>query len=306
MKILLTGSTGMVGRNLLTNNEFIKCDLLIPQRSELDLTDYNATVDFIRTNQPDLIVHAAAKVGGIAANISEPTDFLTVNLDISKNVILAAKECLVTKLLNIGSSCIYPRNAKNPLKEECLLKGEIEPTNEGYALAKIIALKLCEYIRTEDSMFQYKTIIPCNLYGKYDSFDLNNSHLIPAIIMKIYNAKQMNCKHIDIWGDGKARREFMYAEDFADFIVKGIREFDKLPNIMNVGLGYDFSIDEYYKYTAKIIGYNGSFQYDKLKPVGMRQKLVNISKLNNFGWKSSTKIEDGIDNTYKYFLDNLN
>ena len=305
MKILLTGSTGMVGRNLLRNNEFVKYDLLIPQRSELDLTDYNATVNFIRANKPDLIVHAAAKVGGIAANIAEPTDFLTVNLDISKNLILAAKECSVTKLLNIGSSCIYPRNAKNPLKEKDLLKGEIEPTNEGYALAKIIALKLCEYIRKENSMFQYKTIIPCNLYGKYDNFDLNNSHLIPAIIMKIYNAKEMNLKHIDIWGDGKARREFMYAEDFADFIVKAIRKFEKLPNMINVGLGYDFSIDEYYKFTAKVIGYRGSFHYDKLKPIGMRQKLVNISKLNNFGWKFSTKIEDGINKTYKYYLDNL-
>jgi GDP-L-fucose synthase len=301
MKIFLTGGNGMVGKNILHFSQANKYDFLHPTSKELDLKNYNAVNDYIKLHKPDFIIHAAGFVGGIQANIANPVKFLTENLAIGKNIILAAKENNVKQFMNLSSSCMYPRNAKNPLSEELILQGELEPTNEGYALSKIITTRLCEYIHKEDSTFLYKTIIPCNLYGKYDKFSPEHSHMVPAVIKKIYEAKVSNQNQIDIWGDGLSRREFMYVEDLADFIFYAIANFEKMPQNINVGLGFDYTINEYYQTIAKVIGFEGTFVHDLSKPVGMRQKLIDNSKLTQFGWEHSTSLETGIEKTVDYF-----
>ena len=196
---------------------------------------------------------------------------------------------------------MYPRNAQNPLSEDLILKGELEPTNEGYAIAKIMTTRLCEYINREDDSFNYKTIIPCNLYGRHDKYESIHSHMIPAVIKKIHDAKIKNIGEIDIWGDGKARREFMYAGDLAGFIIYAITNFSKMPQNINVGLGHDFTINEYYQIIADIIGYEGKFIHDLTKPIGMKQKLIDVTKLNEFGWQYKTSLVAGIEKTYEYY-----
>lgn len=301
MKIFVTGANGMVGRNIVEHPNMFKHVLLTPNSKELDLLDSSSVSNFIVTNKPDFIIHCAGKVGGIQANIAQPVDFLVENMDMGRNVIMGAKKAGVKKLINMSSSCMYPRKAQNPLSEELILQGELEPTNEGYALAKIMATRLCEYIHRENSSYQYKTIIPCNLYGKYDKFDPKHSHMIPAVIKKIVDAKRENKKIIDIWGDGEARREFMYAEDLADFVYYAIENFDKMPQNINVGLGHDYTINEYYKVIAKAIGFDGEFVHDLSKPIGMKQKLIDDTKLKAFGWRYKTSLEDGIQKTLSYY-----
>jgi GDP-L-fucose synthase len=197
---------------------------------------------------------------------------------------------------------MYPRDALNPLSEDLILKGELEPTNEGYALAKVTSTRLCEYISKEDSNKLYKTVIPCNLYGRFDKFDPNHSHMIPAVIRKIDEAKKNQQVEIDIWGDGEARREFMYAEDLAEFIYYALDNFATMPQNLNVGLGTDFTINEYYQAVAKVVGYTGRFTHDLSKPVGMKQKLIDDSKLKTFGWSYKTSLEAGIKKTYDFYL----
>lgn len=303
MRILITGSSGMVGRNLIEYafERQLPYKLLTPSSRQLNLLDYTLVERYLAESRPDMIVHAAGVVGGIQANIRNPVKFLVSNTDMARNLIVAAKVTGIKSLLNIGSSCMYPRGAPNPLKEECILKGELEPTNEGYALAKIFAAKLCEYISSSNSEYAFKTIIPCNLYGRWDNFDENSSHMIPAVIRKLHEAKTAGASFIDIWGDGSARREFMYAGDLADFIFECIKQFDKLPSLMNVGLGSDFSINDYYRVVAKVVGYSCDFQNDLSKPVGMTQKLVDINKLSDFGWSHSTQLENGIQKTYEFY-----
>lgn len=301
MKILITGSTGMVGRNILENKDISKFDLLIPNSKELNLLNYDAVDRYIKKNKPDFIIHTAGKVGGIQANIAHPVSFLVENLDMGRNIIMAAKNNEVKNLINLSSSCMYPREAKNPLSEDLILKGELEPTNEGYAIAKIMSTRLCEYINKEDGSFNYKTIIPCNLYGRYDKFESKHSHMLPAVIKKIHEAKINNHNQIDIWGDGKARREFMYAGDLADFIIYAIQNFSKMPQNINVGLGHDYTINEYYQIIADVIGYEGEFIHDLTKPIGMNQKLIDDTKLKEFGWKYKTSLVEGIENTYEYY-----
>ena len=278
MKVLITGSSGMVGKNLVeyaSLNQLPHC-LITPTSQQLNLLDSVSVENYLSVHQPDFIVHAAGIVGGIQANIDNPIKFLVENTDMAKNLILGAKNAGVKSLLNIGSSCMYPKNAKNPLAESSILAGELEPTNEGYALAKIYAAKLCEYIANEDSRYSYKTIIPCNIYGRWDKFDQNSSHMIPAVISKIHAAKLSGQKQVNIWGNGLARREFMYAADLADLIFRCIGRFDEVPSIMNVGLGRDYSINDYYRVIAKVVGYDGDFRNDLSKPVGMKQKLVDV------------------------------
>ena len=302
MKILLTGSTGMVGKNILEHKNSKLFHLLTPTSKELNILNFADVDNYICMHAPDLIIHAAGKVGGIQANKAHPISFLVENMDLGRNIIIAAKKNNVKKLINLSSSCIYPRDAINPLNEDLILKGELEPTNEGYAIAKIFAQRLTEYIKREDISFNYKTIIPCNLYGKYDKFEPSHSHMLPAVIWKIHKAKLNKLSTVEIWGDGEARREFMYATDFADLIWYSVMNFEKMPDLMNVGLGQDFSINQYYRVIANVIGYNGSFVHDLTKPVGMQQKLVNIKKLNEFGWENKYTLEKGIKLTYDFFL----
>ncbi|MFY9239126.1 MAG: NAD-dependent epimerase/dehydratase family protein, partial [Roseovarius sp.] len=234
LKILLTGGNGMVGRNLQDHVAAQNYDLLAPTRADLDLMNSDATAAYITQSAPDLIIHAAGKVGGIQANIAAPVDFLDINSMIGRNVIMGAKAAGTPRLINLASSCMYPALGKNPLQEDSILTGALEPTNEGYALAKILAMRLCDYI-SRNSEFSYKTLIPCNLYGPYDTFTPGASHLLPAVIAKVHAAKRDSDPSVEIWGDGTARREFMYAGDAADGIWHAVKNFDTLPNVMNLG-----------------------------------------------------------------------
>ena len=292
----------MVGSNILEHPLASEWDFVAPGSRELDLANFDATRRFIAKVQPDVVIHCAGLVGGIQANIARPVDFLVVNVDLGRNVILAAREAGVRKLLNLASSCMYPREAQNPLGEELILRGELEPTNEGYAIAKIFATRLCEYICRETPDKQYKTLIPCNLYGRHDKFDPKHSHLIPAIIHKIHQAKAAGLPSVEIWGDGMARREFMYAGDLSDAVLHGLSDFDKLPGLINIGLGHDHSINDYYRTAAGVIGWTGEFVHDTSKPVGMKQKLVNIAKQEQWGWKPGKSLREGIELSYAYYL----
>ena len=300
----------MVGQNILDHPLAVNYDILAPSSDELDLRDSFATQKFIRDTNPDIVVHAAGRVGGIQANILNPVDFLVANTDMGRNVILASHQAGVPYLINLASSCMYPRNAPNPLSETLILQGELEPTNEGYALAKIYASRLCAYINRENekkskSIIRYKTLIPCNLYGPYDKFEPAHSHLIPAIIHKIHKAKIQGFATVEIWGDGIARREFMYAGDLADAIIKSLNDYDQISDLMNIGLGHDYSINDYYRIVAKVVGWNGSFTHNINKPVGMKQKMVDITLQTQWGWKPLTSLESGIRKVYDFYLQNL-
>ena len=303
--ILLTGGSGMVGSNIINHNFSQNYKILSPTSSDLNLLNYKDLEDYIKFNKPELVIHAAGIVGGIKANINYPVKFLVDNMQMGLNILMASKTQKVKKFINLSSSCMYPKNARNPLLEDSILKGELESTNEGYALSKITSTRLCEYISREDSSFLYKTVIPCNLYGKYDDFSYENSHMIPGVIKKIHDAKNKNLEFVNIWGDGLARREFMYAADIADFIYYAVENFNKMPQNINVGLGLDYSIIEYYKIIADVIGYKGKFNHDMTKPTGMNRKLIDDKRLNEFGWSHQTSLETGIKETYKYFLDEV-
>jgi GDP-L-fucose synthase len=301
-KILLTGGGGMVGQNLLEHPAIGEFDVLAPRSRELDLRDFTAVQTYLSKHQPDMVIHAAGKVGGIQANMREPVRFLLENLDMGRNIVWASRQTGVKRLLNLGSSCMYPRNHNEPLKEELVLKGELEPTNEGYALAKVVTARLCEYIMREDASFQYKTLIPCNLYGRHDKFDPAHSHLIPAIIYKVHQAKQSGQPTVEIWGDGTARREFMYAGDLADALIRAINEFDSLTPLMNIGLGHDYTINEYYRAAADVMGYSGNFVHNTSKPVGMARKLVSVERQKTWGWAAQSDLRTGIEQTYDFYL----
>jgi GDP-L-fucose synthase len=302
LRILLTGGGGMVGRNLIEHPNAAEFEIIAPRSSELDLRDISAVKSFLQANQPEMVIHAAGKVGGIQANMREPVSFLMDNLDMGRNVVLASHQAGIKRLINLGSSCMYPRNHNEALQEELVLKGELEPTNEGYALAKIVTARLCDYIMREDATYQFKTLIPCNIFGRFDKFDPAHSHLVPAIIHKVHQAKQGEKDSVEIWGDGTARREFMYAGDLSDAILRAISHFDTVPNYMNVGLGHDHTINEYYQAAAEVMGYTGTFCHDLSKPVGMARKLVCVDKQKKWGWSARHMLREGIEETYNYYL----
>lgn len=305
MKVLITGARGMVGRNIAEYSNMQAYELLTPSSRDLNLLDRQAVDAYMLKHQPDMVIHCAGIVGGIQANIANPVKFLVENTQLGINLIMSAKEAGVKKLMNMSSSCMYPRAAQNPLAEDLILKGELEPTNEGYAIAKIASTRLCEYIHREDSSFEYKTVIPCNLYGKHDKFDPKHSHMIPAVIKKIVDAKAQNAASIDIWGDGLARREFMYAEDLANFVYFAMQKFSNMPQNINVGLGHDYTINEYYESIAEVVGYQGDFVHDLTKPVGMKQKLIDDTQLKAFGWHYQTELKDGLRQTFQHYLEQI-
>lgn len=251
--------------------------------------------------EPDFVVLAAAKVGGIQANVADPVGFLVENLEINNNVICAALAAGVNNLLYMGSSCMYPKDYNNPLKEEYLLAAPLEPTNEGYALAKISGAKLCEYCRKQYGV-NYKTLIPCNLYGPGDHFKPGLSHLVAAIVDKIHKAKKNGEESVEIWGDGSARREFLYVDDLASFVCDSLPILDRLPDYLNVGYGRDHSVLEYYQIAADALDYAGRFTFDTTKPVGMATKLLDSSLAYDYGWKPGTAPDEGIRKTYEYYL----
>jgi GDP-L-fucose synthase len=301
LKIFLTGGSGMVGRNLLLHSKAKYFSIDAPSRQQLDLTSKSEVLVYLNKTKPDLIIHAAGKVGGIEANMADPFGFLVENLSIGLNVVSAAFQAGIPRLINLGSSCIYPKDINGSLTEDLLLSSPLEPTNEGYALAKIAVIRMCEYASEKSPDLCYKTLVPCNLYGPFDKFDCQQAHLIPAIIRKIYQAVANDEKTVEIWGDGTARREFMYVGDLSDLIFRAIDEFESLPKMMNVGMGLDYSILDYYTATARIMDWSGSFSFNMNKPVGMKRKLLNVDQQINWGWKSKTSLEDGIDLTAKYY-----
>ncbi len=305
-RIFLTGGGGMVGRNFLEHPAAKDFEILAPRSAELDLRDYSSVYSALECFRPNIVVHAAGKVGGIQANIREPVSFLLDNLDMGRNIVWASHKLGIRHLLNLGSSCMYPRDAPNPLREENILQGELEPTNEGYALAKVTVARLCEYIGREQPEFKYKTLIPCNIYGRYDKFDSRHSHMVPAIIHKLHQAKAAGIPLVSIWGDGNARREFMYAGDLADCMWLAVLKFDTVPDTMNVGLGHDLSVNEYYEAAARVVGYTGGFEHDLSKPVGMKQKLLSVQRATSWDWQAPTLLEQGLAKTYEYYFEEAN
>lgn len=301
-KMLLTGGSGMVGRNILEHSSASEWKIMAPPSSTLDLLNEAETFEYLSRIQPDIVVHCAGKVGGIQANLASPVAFLEKNMAIGRNIILAARAAGVSRFINLASTCIYPREAENPLCEDTLLTGPLEPTNEGYALAKIVALRLCQYINREDASARYKTLIPCNIYGRHDHFDPSVSHLLPSILHKLHAAKTQSLDEVEIWGDGKARREFMYAGDLADAVLRAAADIDCIPDLMNIGLGQDFTVNEYYEAAAKIVGWSGRFIHDLSKPVGMQQKLACDTRQTTWGWAPRVSLTEGITKTYDYFL----
>lgn len=301
MRVLVTGSTGMVGRNLIEHPRASAFSVLAPRRNELDLADFRATRDYLLRESPDLVIHAAGRVGGIGANLAAPVEFLVDNLDMGRNLIMAARDASVPRLINLGSSCMYPRDAPGRLREDQILSGELEPTNEGYALAKIAVARLCDYVSRTSPDLRYKTVIPCNLYGRYDKFDPLHAHLVPAAVAKIHTARTRGGA-VEIWGDGSARREFMYAADLADFLWTAVERFEDLPQVMNVGPGEDRTVREYYLAAAEAVNWRGEFRYDASRAVGMRRKVVDTTRLAKFGWSPRYTIEQGLREIYEYML----
>ena len=300
MKILVTGASGMVGKNIVEHSGFSGYEVLSPSSRELNLLDPGSVKEYMEFAEADLVIHCAGKVGGIQANIDSPVEYLVENIDMGRNLVMAAHQAGVPRLLNMGSSCMYANNHDEAIPESSLLNGPLEPTNEGYALAKIVIARLCEYI-SRDPAFHYKTAIPCNVYGRYDNFDPGSSHFLAAIIVKLDHAVKSGLDCVEIWGSGEARRELVFAEDLADFVYFATRQFDKLPALLNVGTGYDFSINEYYEIAAELLDYEGAFTHDLSRNEGMKRKLTDISKLNELGWKAATGIREGIAQTIQYY-----
>lgn len=303
-KIFVAGHNGMVGSAIVRelNRQGYK-NLLLRTHKELDLTSQNEVESFFKKEKPEYVFLSAAKVGGIQANMKFPVEFLLCNLEIQNNIIFNSYKYNVKKLLFLGSSCIYPRLAQQPMKEDYLLAGKLEPTNEGYALAKISGLKLCEYYFKQYSC-DFISIMPCNLFGYNDDFVSQNSHVVPALIRKIHYAKVNNIDSIEIWGTGNARRELLFVDDLADACMFVMNNYDSY-EFLNVGVGVDYTISEIVEMICRIIGYNGKLKYDTSKPDGMPQKVVDVNRINKLGWKYKTNIKDALSLTYQWYLDNV-
>ncbi|MET3438005.1 GDP-L-fucose synthase [Sphingomonas sp. 1185] len=300
-RVWITGGNGMVGRNLREHARAADWDIVTPSRRDLDLANRAAVSAFARAGGFDLVIHAAGQVGGIQANMADPVGFLVNNIDMGRNVIMAAFEAEIPALINLSSSCMYPRGRDHALRESDIMTGELEPTNEGYALAKIVSTRMCDYIVRTRPDLAYRTIIPCNLYGRHDKFDPAASHLVPAIIAKVSTAMQTGDKEVEIWGDGSARREFMYAADLADAIWRGANDPATLPQLMNVGIGDDHSILDYYEAVATALGWQGRFRFDLTRPVGMQRKLSDVGLQRDWGWVPPTSLHDGIAATIQFY-----
>ncbi len=269
-----------------------------PSHADLDLTDRAALRSYYKQHSFDLVIHTAAKVGGIKANMNDMAGFLTENILISTHVIDEAHQAGIKNLINFGSSCMYPRDYKTPLKETDLLTAPLEPTNEGYAIAKIAAAKLCAYL-SEQHNVNYKTLIPCNLYGPDDNFDPETSHLLPAAILKIKTAMETNASTVEIWGDGTPRREFVYVDDIANFVWHIASKLETIPPTLNIGAGSDLTVTECYQTIADALGYTGTFTYKPDAPKGMSYKLMDTSLATQSGWNPSTDLKTGTRKIYE-------
>ena len=302
-KIYIAGHKGMVGsaiwRTLSTKGY---TNLIGASSATLDLKNQQAVKDFFATEKPKVVIDAAAKVGGILANNDFPYQFLMENMQIQNNLIDTALQTDVEKFIFLGSSCIYPKLAPQPLKEEYLLTDSLEPTNEWYAIAKITGVKACQAIRKQFDK-DYVSLMPTNLYGTHDNFDLNSSHVLPAMIRKFHEAKSNNNATVKLWGSGTPRREFLFVDDMAAAVVFALE--NKLPDYLyNVGTGVDLTIKELAENIQKVIGHQGAIEWDSSKPDGTPRKLMNVAKMHQLGWKHKVDLIEGITKTYNWFLEN--
>ncbi len=303
-KIYVAGHNGLVGSaivRVLRNNGFD--NILVCSSSELDLRCRQSTESFFATQKPDYVFLAAAKVGGIEANNTLPAEFIYDNTMIAFNVIHSAYKNNVKKLMFLGSSCIYPKMCQQPIKEEYLLTGALETTNEAYAIAKISGLELCKFYRRQYGC-DFISVMPTNLYGINDNFDLNTSHVLPALIRKFHEAKQSGLPYVTIWGTGKPFREFLFVDDLADALLFLMLNYSDEPHI-NIGTGEDCSIGELAQTVKNIIGFEGDIVYDTTKPDGTPRKLLDVSRLHRLGWKHKTSLNEGIGIVYKWYLQNM-
>lgn len=302
--IYIAGHNGMVGSAILRNlTDRGYTNLITASSKELDLRKQKNVRDFVRKSKPDVIIDAAAKVGGILANNNFPYQFLMENMQIQNNLIDVAHRYAVEKFIFLGSSCIYPKLAPQPLKEEYLLTDSLEPTNEWYALAKISGVKVCQAIRNQFDK-DFLSLMPTNLYGINDNFDLNSSHVLPAMIRKFHEAKINNHAVVVLWGSGTPLREFLFVDDMAEAVVFALENV--LPDYLyNVGTGEDLTIKELARTIQKMVGHQGDIIWDDTKPDGTPRKLMDISKMHALGWKHQVKLEEGIAKTYDWFLENI-
>lgn len=302
-RIYVAGHRGLVGSAILRAlRERGYEHLIVRTSAELDLREQAQTREFFATEKPEYVFLAAAKVGGIQANNTRRAEFIYDNLAMQINVIEAAYRSGTEKLLFLGSSCIYPKMAPQPLKEEYLLTGPLEPTNEPYAIAKIAGLKMCESYRRQYG-FNAISLMPTNLYGPGDNFDLTSSHVLPALIRKFHEAKVSGAREVVVWGSGEPRREFLYSNDLADAALFLMNEYDAEETI-NVGVGDDVKIGELARMVGKTVGYEGEIVFDRSKPDGTPRKLMDVSRLHSLGWKAQTELADGLAKTYGWFLEN--
>lgn len=298
-KIWIAGETGMVGRAILRALSDEDVEVVSASHSDLDLTNQAQTYDWLAQNKPDVIIMAAAKVGGIGANAAEPASFLHENLMMAQNVIHGAFQANIEKLLYLGSSCIYPKMAEQPIKEEALLTGALEPTNEGYALAKIAGLKLCQFYRGQYGC-DYISAMPSNLYGEYDQFDAEKSHVIPAIILKFHQAKERGDKEVTLWGTGSPLREFLYVDDLASALIHLLKNYsDSIP--INVGSGQEISIYDLAHKIKDIVQFDGNIIFDSTKPGGTPRKILDNARINALGWHAKTPLDKGIEQAYEWY-----
>jgi GDP-L-fucose synthase len=310
-KVYVAGHLGMVGSALVRRLQQAGCEnLLLKTRAEVDLENQQQVRDLIQSEKPDYIFLAAARVGGIHANNSQPANFIYSNLMIASNMINAAFEADVHRLLYLGSSCIYPKKAPQPMPEECLLTGLLEPTNEPYAIAKIAGIKLCESYNRQYGT-DFRSLMPTNLYGPNDNFDLQSSHVLPALLRKFHEAKKNNAAVVEVWGSGKPRREFLHVDDLADACLfvsclpKTTYASNTRPSLsqLNIGTGKDVSIEELAGLIKATVGYEGGIKYNSEYPDGTMRKLLDVSAVSNLGWNARIGLREGIAATYQWYLD---
>ena len=301
-RIFVAGHTGMVGSAIVRLLNNIDCEILTVSSQELDLKQSSKVDKWFDEHRPDAVFLAAAKVGGILANSSYPADFLIDNLSIQNSVITNAFKYKVKKLMFLGSSCIYPRNAKQPIKESSLLTGILEPTNEAYAIAKIAGIKLCQFYRKQYGV-DYVSVMPTNLYGPGDNFHPKNSHVVAALISKFYEAVKLNKEEVIIWGTGKPLREFMHVDDLAEGLIFLMENYSEYEHI-NIGTGKEISITEFAEIIKNISGWKGKIKFDDSYPDGMPRKVMDINKISKLGWNPKIELKEGLKQAYKWFNDN--
>ena len=301
-RIFVAGHNGMVGGALVRLLKKIDCEILTATSNELDLKKTIEVDEWFDENKPDTVFLAAAKVGGILANSSYPADFLFDNLAIQNSVISNSFKHKIKKFMFLGSSCIYPREAKQPIKENALLTGELEPTNEAYAIAKIAGIKLCQFYRKQYDV-DYISVMPTNLYGPGDNFHSENSHVVAALISKFHEAKELNKDEVVLWGSGKPLREFMHVDDLAEGLLFLMENYSDYEHI-NIGTGKEISIIEFANIIKKIAGWHGIIKFDKNYPDGMSRKVMDINKISKLGWTSKIELKVGLEQAYKWFSNN--